>query len=148
MSNKIKDTAPAVSQTQSWNEYLLEAEEDDASDFSLSKPPPKKVPYLYRILSSTTFELDDLSDEILKREKEKQRAFELACKVQAGLVQVRHEMEMGDTPNSGEALQEFEKHVIEMSNLDSAGNKRERDGTSSGVVEDFVRAKVSAGHQR
>ena len=102
-----------------------------------------QLPYLYRILSSTTFELDDLSDEILKREKEKQRAFELACKVQAGLVQVRHEMEMGDTPNSGEALQEFEKHVIEMSNLDSAGNKRERDGTSSGVVEDFVRAKVS-----
>ena len=48
MSNKIKATAPAVSQTQSWNEYLPEAEEDDgasddASDFLLSKPPPKKV---------------------------------------------------------------------------------------------------------
>ena len=96
-----------------------------------------KLPYLYRVLSLQTFELDDIGAEIVLKEQEKQIAFERACKVQGRLVKVRNEMEMGNTPNTVQSLQDLEKDVLKICEV----TRRERDGNTSGTVEDYVRAK-------
>ena len=96
-----------------------------------------KPPYLYRILSWKSFDLTDLGKVIEQKELVKQTAFERASRIQARVVQVRNEMEIDNSPSSAEALDKLELEVIEICDV----VRREREGNTSGVVEDFIRAK-------
>ena len=102
----------------------------------MTKPQP---PYLYRVLQfNDTFELNDLGEEIIEQEKVNQTAWERACKIQSRLVKIRHEMEMGNIPlDSMHSLESLEQEILEIHDA----NRRESDGITSGVVEDYVRAK-------
>ena len=84
-----------------------------------------------------TFELNDVGKEIAETEKGNQTAFERACKIQAKLVRIRHEMEMGNAPDSVQSLVSLESDILEICDVD----RRSRDGNISGVVEDYLRAK-------
>ena len=94
-------------------------------------------PYSYRINSWKTFDLKDLAKTVAEQERSRQISFERASIIQARLVQIRNEMEIENSPKTGPAMDNLEKELLEICDVD----RRVREGNISGVVEEFLRAK-------